>query len=157
MIPQLLDYQKDAVVWMLAREGALELSEEDIFSTDQLQKSLSMNVNTRVSLKTASSKRLDAYYDRTSGRISWQKRPIDKLPNRGGILADEMGSGKTIEILSLILSNPRPDVTDAESESDEKVTIDVNQLWFECTCGERYLTNSNVRDQIPPEHFGNFV
>lgn len=148
MIPQLLDYQKEAVVWMLSREGVLEFNDDDNDTAKQLQTLLSLNMNKRVNLKAFGNKCLqDVYYSRASGCISWEKQKVDKLPNRGGILADEMGLGKTIEVLSLILLNQRPDVTDFKSEFDSKSAddVDVKYLAFECTCGISDQKKKNVR------------
>ncbi|KAG4078788.1 hypothetical protein HA402_015378 [Bradysia odoriphaga] len=136
MMAQLLDYQKEAVGWMLAREGVMEFCDDDNHSTEQLRKMLSMNINKRVSLKAFGNKcARDAYYSKTSGCLSWDKQSIEKLPSTGGILADEMGLGKTIELLSLILLNPRAAGTDPKNETD---AIDDNVVKigsFECTCG----------------------
>lgn len=149
--PQLLEYQKEAVVWLLCREGLLEFSDEDNDSTKQLQSLLSMNINKRVNLNKFGNKGLpDAYYSRTSGCISWKKQRIDELPSNGGILADEMGLGKTIEMLSLILLNPRP-VTDLEQTQllmkEISDAIDVKYFSFECTCGSGARENQKVRVQ----------
>lgn len=147
IIPQLLDYQKEAVVWMLTREGVLEFCDDENDSVEQLQRLLSMNVNKRVSLNAFGNKcRQDAYYSRASGSISWEKQTIDKLPSRGGILADEMGLGKTIEMLSLIVLHPRP-VIDSTNEDVKVEAADVNVKYvtFECTCGTWNRKNENVR------------
>lgn len=145
LIPQLLDFQKEAVVWMLAREGVRGVidEDEDNFS-DQLQKLLSIQINKRINLTAHGNKcPQDAYYSRASGRLSWKKETIEKLPSRGGILADEMGLGKTIEMLSVILLHPRLDVTDLPVQSNTKSNDGVDGvkcLSFECLCG-------GIRDQ----------
>lgn len=148
LIPQLLDYQKDAVAWMLCREGVFEFNDDDNDSPEQLQKLLLMNINKRLSLKSSGNRRTqEAYYSRASGCISLEKEMIDKLP-MGGILADEMGLGKTIEMLSLILLHPRPDVTDLKVELDGELADDVDFEYLsslECTCGTRDRKNNNVR------------
>ncbi|XP_037037910.1 E3 ubiquitin-protein ligase SHPRH-like [Bradysia coprophila] len=136
MMSQLLDYQKEAVGWMLAREGVLEFCNDDNHSTEQLQKMLSMNINKRVNLKAFGNKCVrDAYYSKTSGCLSWQKQSIEKLPSTGGILTDEMGLGKTIELLSLILLNPRAAMTDPKNETEVGDDSGVKIGSVECTCG----------------------
>lgn len=150
MKPELLDYQKEAVIWMLNREGVLEFDDVDNPSTDQLQQLLSMNINKRITLKGFGNKcPRDAYYSRASGCISLEKQQIAKLPSNGGILADEMGLGKTIEILSLILLHPRPDVIEMKAELDRNPVNNVpdKYLSFECTCGTWDRKDKNVRQQ----------
>lgn len=157
LMVQLLDYQKEAVVWMLAREGVLNLNDEDNHSTEQLQKLLSMNINKRVNLKAFGNKcDRDAYYLKTSGCLSWDKQPIAKLPNTGGILADEMGLGKTIELLTLILLNPLTNVAALKSyrETDDDV---VRIGSFECTCGILDPKDGNVRLVLTTKTDGSFI
>lgn len=150
LIPQLLDYQKDAVAWMLYREGVLEFSDDDNDSPEQLQKLLLMNISKRLSLKS-SGKRCtqEAYYSRASGCVSLEKEMINKLP-MGGILADEMGLGKSIEMLSLILLHSRPGMIDLKVELDEESAddVDFDYFYFECTCGIRDRKNNNVTVRV---------
>lgn len=142
LIPQLLDFQKETVTWMLAREGVhgvIDDDEDD--SSDQLQKSLSIQINKRISLRAFGNKcARDAYYSRASGCLSWEKEMVEKLPNRGGILADEMGLGKTIQMLSVILLHPRPDTFSSNTESNGGIVDGVKRLSLECPCGD-------IRDQ----------
>lgn len=145
LMAQLLDYQKEAVAWMLTREGALELDDEDNHTTEQLQKMLSQNINKRINLRVLGNKcARDVYYSKTSGCLSWEKQPIKELPSTGGILADEMGLGKTIELLSLILLNPRPTVAEM-NHGTQIVDGDVKIPLFECTCGILDPKNEDVR------------
>ncbi|CAO1623919.1 unnamed protein product [Sympodiomycopsis kandeliae] len=50
----------------------------------------------------------DFYLDLVSGTPSNRSFTIRRARQSGGVLADAMGLGKTVEILSLIASNPRP-------------------------------------------------
>ena len=46
------------------------------------------------------------YYFSEAGELRLQKPPLVT----GGLLSEEMGLGKTVEVLALILGNPRPAV-----------------------------------------------
>lgn len=54
-------------------------------------------------VKIASDKEL--YFDKFSGHITSIK-PLISCASKGGILAEEMGLGKTVEFLALVLNNP---------------------------------------------------
>ncbi|KAJ3092676.1 hypothetical protein HK102_004409 [Quaeritorhiza haematococci] len=101
--PHLLPYQRRALGWMLEREGctldpqgrAVPKPED----ADQLpllwEKIVTDPQNT-------------LYVCRLTGAIATQPFPSDwgDADMRGGILAEEMGLGKTVELLALILKHP---------------------------------------------------
>ena len=102
LIPRLRPYQESAVKWMLEQERyrenlELELGEEEAGELHPLYREVSAQDGTVM------------YYSPVSGYLL-RTRPVRTRPPLGGILADEMGLGKTVEILSLMLSNPRPAV-----------------------------------------------
>lgn len=90
--PQLTDYQVDAVRWMLERE-----TRDDFFPTEFIE------VQRRWPVKNDGHK---FYYNERTTDFGMVKGYDIKLPS-GGILAEQMGLGKTVEILTLILLNKR--------------------------------------------------
>uniref|UniRef100_UPI00358FB451 E3 ubiquitin-protein ligase SHPRH isoform X2 n=1 Tax=Myxine glutinosa TaxID=7769 RepID=UPI00358FB451 len=92
LVPQLRQYQKDAVQWMFGKE-----------TDDQTTES-------RLHCLWCEFHGLDGqtlYYNHYMGSIV-AERPLASVEYPGGILADEMGLGKTVEVLALILMHCRP-------------------------------------------------
>ena len=91
LLTTLLPFQRRALSWMMKREGE-NLIIDDLFQL----------IWTSISLDTGET----IYYNRWNGVIL--SVPVDSsLTVNGGILAEEMGLGKTVELLSLILKHPR--------------------------------------------------
>jgi E3 ubiquitin-protein ligase SHPRH len=112
----LFPYQKRTLKWLLQREGvrwsetgAIEPIADDsrpVMDTFRTEKDDAGN-DVYVS---------DVFHTVTRNKAGY--RAADKAI-KGGILAEEMGLGKTLEILGLILLNKRPDVTESERTKDE--------------------------------------
>lgn len=93
MLPILTAYQQEAVQWMLHRENGT-----DRFPTEFIE------VESR--WPPIDAQKTVFYYHPRKIEISDEFNPFICIPT-GGILAEEMGLGKTVETLSLILLNRR--------------------------------------------------
>jgi E3 ubiquitin-protein ligase SHPRH len=98
LIPTLLPFQRRSVAWLLHREGKTisvdgkvvpKSAEEDFTLWDKVEEG-----------------NYTWYVHRLSGLLS--PAPPEMPPVLGGILAEEPGLGKTLEIIALILLNPAP-------------------------------------------------
>eukprot|EP00741_Cyanophora_paradoxa_P010636 tig00020537_g10280.t1 len=112
--PQLYPFQRRALAWMLAQERAA--SEEDarrarapaphpLFEELPLPTPSASDGAGSSSSAPASPPAL--FRNIWTGRLA-RCMPPPPPPPRGGLLCDEMGLGKTVEMISLILANPRP-------------------------------------------------
>ncbi|CAD8115976.1 unnamed protein product [Paramecium sonneborni] len=94
MQSQLKKHQKEALYWMLVREGYINNSSED-------QKQQLSPLWQQIKLLNG-----ETFYVNTfTAKISKQFVPIQET--KGGILADEMGLGKTLMALALILETQK--------------------------------------------------
>ncbi|KAG0345173.1 hypothetical protein BG004_003901 [Podila humilis] len=104
--PKLLPFQKKTVAWLLQREcGAVSDTGEVIYKEPNPEEKLPLTWET---VHTDFGQEL--YINRLFGAICLADPDILALQPepRGGILAEEMGLGKTVEMLALILLNRRP-------------------------------------------------
>ena len=117
----LFPYQKRTVQWLLGREG-MSWSGKDV------QPSLEL-ITAPVSESSRPVQDLrgkKVFLSDILHTISFDNRPFCDVEKqiRGGILAEEMGLGKTIEILGLILLNRRPlsQLTTIEDRASERIS-----------------------------------
>lgn len=128
--PRLTHYQHDGVKWMLNRERII-----DHFPTEfkeVIPRWPDLKTNTKF------------FYNERTMILVVDKNDDVAIPS-GGILADAMGLGKTVEILDLILLNPRP----PHDCLHNKQFIDLSQYEFEdhpdflrCLCAKKSLTDT---------------
>jgi len=118
LLPQLRNYQKQSVMWMLKRESGSNPSLEDNHQLWTYVEDLNLLYNF-----------VGGYFKEGNGQPKRSPEPL------GGILADEMGLGKTVEVLALILSHPR---SDAQTFIDYSTIPSESFLVrrFQCTCGK---------------------
>ncbi|KAG0055381.1 hypothetical protein BGZ83_008773 [Gryganskiella cystojenkinii] len=116
LLPQLLPFQRRSVSWLLTRESA-ELIDSDVEGLGH------GGVDDRT---PSMSQRLPLTWERVttiSGAICVANEDLigPESGPRGGILAEEMGLGKTVEMLALILLHKRKLSSAVEDEEEDKI------------------------------------
>uniref|UniRef100_A0A8C4PXT4 SNF2 N-terminal domain-containing protein n=1 Tax=Eptatretus burgeri TaxID=7764 RepID=A0A8C4PXT4_EPTBU len=107
LIPQLRQYQKDAVLWMFGKETDDQATESKLHSLWCEFHGLDGQT---------------LYYNHYMGSIV-AERPLASGEYPGGILADEMGLGKTVEVLALILMHCRPGNWPTPPQEEQEASI----------------------------------
>lgn len=128
--PTLTHYQTDGVKWMLNRERIVDHFPTEFKEVMRRWPDLDNNVK--------------FFYNERTMTLMVNKNDDVPIPS-GGILADAMGLGKTVEMLDLILLNPRP----ANECQHNKQFIDLTKYEFEydpqflrCLCAKKELTDT---------------
>ena len=99
LLPTLLPYQRRSVAWLLSREGK-EVSPEGFIVPRTGEADYSFWETVQEGNNTFA-------YNRLARMIYVDKDPVER--SYGGILAEEPGLGKTLEVVALILLNPAPE------------------------------------------------
>jgi E3 ubiquitin-protein ligase SHPRH len=121
LIPDLLPFQRRSLAWLLGREGKEVTSQGEIISkADRAEYSFWDQVEEG---------NHTFYYNRLSQILHLEKPEIEGA--YGGILAEEPGLGKTVEMISLILLNPAPDRTPSMERWDPKSELNVKAVKVE--------------------------
>lgn len=152
LVSQLHDYQKRSLARMLSLELALD-PEDSHFQTPKQPSPLFLPI---YSLENAAPFYIDP------ARLIVRKTPPRYSPARGGILCEEMGTGKTVICIALILSTldqlPRPENDDRKirtewSSADEAARNPSPESWSEGSVPSLFdLTCNFIR--INPEASG---
>lgn len=135
LLPQLREYQKKAVAWMLNQEKREDNREGQLHPLF-------------VEFKTLDGKVL--YYNKYGGIIV-DKKPTVVTMTPGGILADEMGLGKTVEVLSCLLLNPRQNLPQwtlnfhALTSANIKRNQNIEEIEFQCICGTTEFIGNEIQ------------
>lgn len=125
MLPILTAYQQDAVQWMLHRENG-----SDTFPTEFME--------IKLRWPPFDAQKTTFHFHPRKIEIRDEFKAFIRIPT-GGILAEEMGLGKTVETLSLILLNRRQQKanqngTDFEEDEPSAKRTKCTHTEFKCIC-----------------------
>ncbi|KAL4232699.1 hypothetical protein ACF0H5_007387 [Mactra antiquata] len=91
LLPRLRPYQQQAITWMLHKEKAMETIKDDLH--ELYSEIVTLDGQT-------------LFFNKYAG-VCVRDRPTILSRPPGGILGEEMGLGKTVEVLACMLHNPR--------------------------------------------------
>ncbi len=151
LIPTLRPYQAAAVEWMVKRENMTNHGDE----WKVIWNGLDAATGRYMPLIQLENNEIacSLYYCPFNGRIARTLEEAKKIslyglthPIKGGILADQMGLGKTIEVLSCILAHPFS-ATKAREKASPRQLKDNRTLPIEQGCTAKSIDGSVVADR----------
>lgn len=109
----LFPFQRRAVRWLLAREGLSVKENGETAHLDRSQYTLPEGFQA-----TQTERGIDCITNKAVGMVATDFDAVSNFYGslKGGILAEEMGLGKTLEIISLICLHPKPHVLPTATE-----------------------------------------
>ncbi|KAH3735745.1 E3 ubiquitin-protein ligase SHPRH-like [Dreissena polymorpha] len=113
LLPRLRRYQQEAITWMVHQEKRAEAKDENTGTLNVLY----------TTIKTLDGQVL--YFNKYAGMLL-REFPVHQPVPPGGILGDEMGMGKTVEVLGCMLHHPRASVP--LPEPLPVIEVDVNEF-----------------------------
>lgn len=116
--PTLLPFQRRSVAWLLDREGKFMSPDGEI-----IPKAESSDFTLWEKIEEGN---YTWYLNRLSGTLS--STPPPTQPVLGGILAEEPGLGKTLEIITLILLNPAPERNPTMLRWDPEAKLEIKAI-----------------------------
>lgn len=127
--PKLTQYQLDGVRWMLNRERAVDHFPTEFVEVTRRWPDHEMNAK--------------FFYNERTMILQVNENP-DVLIPKGGILADAMGLGKTVEMLDLILLNQRTIDPNqyCEREMATAQSREIDEVVLRCLCPNKTLRNT---------------
>lgn len=130
--PKLTRYQIDGVRWMLNREHAIDYFPTEFVEVTRRWPDAQTNVKF-------------FYNERTM--ILQANENLDVAIPKGGILADAMGLGKTVEMIDLILLNQRAfDPNEIDNQSEASINAEAYMFYYQpilrCLCANKTLSNT---------------
>ncbi|GAM83429.1 hypothetical protein ANO11243_014170 [Dothideomycetidae sp. 11243] len=108
---ELYPFQKRAVHWMLQREGVDGVLDSQHFPTVSELSKLSFK-------QSVDADGIEIFISTLEGVVASRARLLQRQSVRGGILSEEMGLGKTCEMLSLVCLNKRHPEEDISAFKD---------------------------------------
>lgn len=121
LVPTLLPFQKRSTAFVLGREGLILNSQGTLAKSDKI---IGHNGEDDLGLWWKQVAR-DLYYNWIEARFVRDRNLTLHSDFKGAMLAEEMGLGKTVEAVALMLLNPDPDASFRTGWYDERNQIDV--------------------------------
>lgn len=107
-------YQRRALAWMLWREGLDQHGRSSFLTYDASSRKSQLPCNSETYTQVVLPSGYTVFYDQVIGFLRrYPAPPLSPVPS--GLLCEEMGLGKTVEVIALILANKKEAQTEQNS------------------------------------------